>query len=153
MRSVVGHEHGGYAVLSEYGFHLLPHLGPHARVEVGEGFVQKHDGGTRRHGPSQGNSLLLTTGELVRVAVLQPDESHKLQHLGQAAPAIVAGHACQPEGHVLCDGHVWEEGILLKDHTDVALVRRDPGGRARHQPTLDPNLTGVGDLETRNEAQ
>ena len=34
--------------------------------------------------------------------------------------------AAQPEGDVLVDRQVWEQGVVLEDRVDVALVRREP---------------------------
>ena len=55
----------------------------------------------------------------------------------------------QAEGDVLEDGHVTEEGVMLKDETDVAIT----DARVGDVLVLVEHGAAVGDLETGDDAQ
>ena len=63
---------------------------------------------------------------LRRLEARQLDER---EHLGDAALdlGVVDALAAQAEGDVLVDRQVREEGVVLEDRVDVALVGRQPG--------------------------
>ena len=65
----VGDEDAGHAVareLADNGQHLLDHLG----IKRGRDLVEQDDGGLHRDGPSDGDALLLATGQFGRISVL-----------------------------------------------------------------------------------
>src|SRR5690606_34166443 len=68
-------------------------------------------------------------GELVRAAVVHTDQVDQLQRLADQSRRLRAGDLAFPqrEGHVLGDGEVGEERVVLEHHAEVALVRRRPG--------------------------
>src|SRR5690606_18987789 len=56
---------------------------------------------------------------------LQPVEAHHVQHLADARGARGLLPPPQAEGHVLRHREVREEGVVLEDEPDAALLRRD----------------------------
>ncbi len=102
------------------------HVGPKLLVQRTERLVHQEDPGTEHEGPGQRHSLLLTARELARqppIVALQPHELQRLAHslvdLGSSRPTNL-----QRERDVVEDGQMWEHGVTLKDHAEVALLRR-----------------------------
>ena len=58
-----------------------PQLHPQQGVQVGQGFIQQHDLGSRRQSASQRDPLLLTAAQHGGVAVGQMAALHHVQHL------------------------------------------------------------------------
>ena len=108
--------------LFDDGAHLHTQLG----IEVGERLVhQKHarldDKGTR-----QRDALLLTAGEVARLALGEVGDLHQLKRLLHTLLYLRLGDLPRLEtvGHILRDGQMGEDGVVLEDHADVALMRR-----------------------------
>ena len=135
-------DHGGAEAgmeLVDFGAHLDAHLG----VEVGERFVEEEDGGLADDGAADGDALALAAGEGLRLAfevVADAEDIRGLQHalvdLGLRELAEL-----EAEREVFIDRHVRIEGVVLKHHGDVAILRRD----VVHDAFADPDLA-VGDL-------
>lgn len=142
----VGHRHCLGLVVGDVdgaGFQLLveihnavAHFAAQARVEVGERLVHQeqprvaHDGAGHRH------PLTLAAGELRRLAVQQRFQLQHLRHF--IDPRLPAGliffahlHA---EGDVVLYRQVREQGVVLEDHREVALARRQGGDVLVVQP-------------------
>ena len=133
---VVGDVDGGDAQaaleLLDNGAHLHPQLG----VQIGKGFVHQQDAGLDDKGPGQGDTLLLTAGQLIGLAVSQVGNLHQLQGLVHLGLDLPGGHfpGLQAVGHVFPDGEVGENRVVLEHHADVPLV----GGHV-----VDPLVTKV----------
>jgi hypothetical protein len=84
----------------------------------------------------EGHALLLASRELRGASRLEPPEPHHVERLRDAPRAVRSGDPAreQRKGHVLPGRHVGEQGVVLEDDADVALVRRQiadrPGGQA-----------------------
>ena len=132
---VVGHVDEGDADLLLDALEL--DLEPFAQLEVegAERLVEEQEVGPVDQRTGQGHALLLAAGELVRLASLVAGEMDELEHLPGAAGDLVLGHvpALEPEGDVLADVEVGEEGVVLEDHVDRALVGRIVGHVDRAQ--------------------
>ena len=74
---VVGHEDRGGAGLPQHADQLGPDLRAQVLVERGERLVEEYHGRPGREGPRQRHPLLLTAGQLVRVAAGQMPEPHR----------------------------------------------------------------------------
>jgi len=73
------------------------------------------------------DALLLPAGEFARLAVQQHVDVHHLRGGRNRFLNFVGGHVrghLQAEGHVLLDGHVGVQRVVLEHHRDV------PGARA-----------------------
>ena len=152
---VVGDEHAGDVHLvvqaPQPAAQLLAHLG----IERPEGFVQQQH--LRFHGqrPGERDALALAPGELLRVAVGQPVELYQFQQrvhppadVGLGRPAA-ARHDPQPEGHVLEDGHVVEQRVVLEHEAHAPRLRVGMGGIG----AMKEHTATVGLLQPGDDAQ
>jgi len=75
---------------------------------------------------------------------------HELSGAGDAALDLFAAAASswQAEGDVLEHGQVWEDGIVLEDHGDAAVARRQMVDAA----ATDPDLAWLG-VSSRRQSQ
>ena len=118
---------------------------------VGEGLVEQYDLGTRRERPRERDPLLLAAGELVRHPPAEALEVGEVEHLlHPAAPPLARGQA---EGDVVEDVEVGEEGVVLKDHADVPLLRWDVQAGSGHGPAADLYPSRLRRLEAGDQAQ
>ena len=106
---------------------LGPHLEPQLRVEVRERLVEEVDGGLAHDRASQRDALALASRELARAAVEERRELEGRRRLGDQAVDLFARDLphLQAELEVLADGHVGVESVVLEDHGDVAVLRRE----------------------------
>ena len=120
-------------------------------VERRQRLVEQQQLGLRRQCARQRDALLLTAGELVRVAVAELRQLDDLEHLRDALVGLGladAGHL-QAEGDVLRDGQVREQRIGLEHHADIALVGFQPGDVL----AADDDLAGGRLLEAGNHPE
>ena len=118
-------------------------------VQSGKGLVQQNGAGLGGKDPGQGGALLLAAGELPgpqRRCILQPEAAQKI--LYERLTAILAADGA---GDVLPDGHVGEEGVLLKEIAYMPLLGRqvDAGGAVEQDapvqydaPLIRPQYAG-----------
>ena len=126
-------------LLLEQGADLEDQLHPHLGIDVGEGLIQQHQPRLAHQCPGDGHPLLLTTGELVRIAIPQPlqiDQRQRLVHLLLASTAIEFGQA---KADIVGHRQVGKEGVILKDHADVARLGRHAGTRPVEQGIAEAN--------------
>ncbi|MGY4434102.1 hypothetical protein ACVWWO_006579 [Bradyrhizobium sp. F1.13.1] len=73
----------------------------------------------------QRHALTLATGELVGLALLEPIELHKRNHLRNARGDVGARHAgaLQAEGDVVAHRQVRKQRVVLEHHVDRPLMR------------------------------
>ena len=129
---VVGDVDGGglqpLVQVLDLGAHRDAELG----VEVRERLVEQEDLRVADDGAAHGDALALAAGELARVAAEQRREAEDLGGGADAGLDLGLRRALQRqrEGHVLGDGQVRVERVVLEHHGDVAGLRRqvvDPG--------------------------
>src|SRR3989442_916129 len=91
--------------------------------------------------PRDGHALLLTAGELRGIARLEPLELHERQHAAHALVDLRARHAphVEAEGHVVEDGEVREERVVLEDHPESAAL----GRQGIEGLVVEPDLAGA----------
>jgi hypothetical protein len=105
----------------------LAHLG----VEVRQGLVHQEDAGLDHQRPGHRHALLLAPGEGRGLPVHDPFQVPDLderQHLLHPGPHLGVGDLPQPQavGHVVEDGHVGPERVVLEHHGRAARLRRQP---------------------------
>jgi hypothetical protein len=117
-------------------------------VQAIEWLIQEQHAWPGRHGPCDGDSLLLPARELVRVAPAQPVQTDQIQRRVYPCLVLAFWHPTvrQPERHVLADRQVREQQKSLVDHrhaptlgrqpTDLPIVEVDPAVLGRDQPGL-----------------
>ena len=95
-----------------------------ARVEGAERLVEQQDAGLGGERAGEGHALALPAGELVGVALGEGRELDELEQLLDALALHGLGLLAhgQAEGDVLADRHVPEEGVVLEDEADLALL-------------------------------
>ena len=124
---------------------LVLHLLAQAAVQGAERLVHQHQAGLEHQRAADGDALLLASGELVGPPVLESLQPHQPQrplHARAALRGIEAAHL-QREGQILSDRQVREQRVVLEDHADVALPRR----QVVHGPPGDADGAGRRGLE------
>jgi len=117
---------------------LHPHLDAELGVQVRERLVEEEDLGVADDGAADRHALALAARELPRLPLeqlLDPQQSCRLPH-----PRLDLGLGelphLEPERHVVVDGHVRVEGVVLEDHGNVAVL----GGQVVHEALADVDL-------------
>jgi hypothetical protein len=129
---------------------LAARLRPELRIEVRERLVHQEHLRLPHERPSQRDPLALAAGQLARLALEQridPEQPGRLLHAPRHLRAVDLADA-QAEREVLADAHLRVERVVLEDHGDVALARRqrvdhavadaDVAGRERLEPGEQP---------------
>ena len=98
-------------------------------VQGRERLIQQQHLGSLDECTCQRNALLLSAGQLLRLACAEIAQLHEVEHLIDPGRNFVAGHVLllQAVRDVLFDGHMRKDGIRLKHHVHRPLVRRLPG--------------------------
>jgi hypothetical protein len=125
----VGHEQAGDAELVVKLFQPAPQLLADAGVQCPERLVEQQypRAGGQRAGEC--DPLALSAGELVWVAVGKGSEPHQLEELvdaGALTGLVDATHG-QAECHVAPHAHVPEEGVVLEDEPEAAVLHAGVG--------------------------
>ena len=148
---IVGHIDGGdgqiLLELSDFGAYLLADLG----VQVGEGLVEQKHVRIENQGARQGHTLLLTARELTGIPFFearQIDQRQRVVHLLGNFP-MGCFLDLEAVGHIVEDGHVRPEGIVLKDHADVPFI----GGHRRYFPVSEVDLPVIGFVKAADETE
>ena len=137
-------EHGHPEALLEAADFVL-HLLAQAAVQRPERLVHEHQVGLEHERPGDRDALLLAAGQLPGAARLEALQLDHVQGAFDAGFDLVFGQAArvQGKGEVLGNRHVGEQGVVLEDQPDVALVGLDRG----HGPAVQPDIPAVGVLE------
>ena len=89
----------------------------------GKRFVEQQQPRLWRQRPGQGDPLLLAAGKGVGKGVEVGAHADLAQDLFRPMPLPVAGLANQPEAHIVQDGQMGKQGIVLEDEPDTAAFR------------------------------
>ncbi len=145
-------DRGGAGALDDVA-HLARELFAQLDVEVRERLVEQQQVGLRRQRARQRDALLLSARQLVRILVPVAGEPDDLDALGRAPHALGAGAAVQPEGDVVGDGEMREQGVVLEHHADAALLRGHGQVARRDHLAGDADLAARHRLEAGDAAQ
>src|SRR5690606_28812070 len=102
-------------------------------------------------GAAHGDALTLTARERLRLAVqilLEVEELRRLEHASRTLLLADTGDL-EREAHVLGDGHVRVQRVVLEDHRDVAVLRRN----VRDVAVADEDAARVDLFEAGEHAQ
>ena len=88
-------------------------------------------------------------GETVSQAV----EAYPLQHVCNAGLLVWLGIGMQGKAHIIGHRHMRKQRIILEYHADAACFGWGRALSIGHTDAANINITCVGDLETRNQAQ
>ncbi len=119
---------------------LGTHAGTQLSIQVGQRLVQQEDGRVTNHCAAQSNTLALTTGQSLRLTVKQVLDLQDLSSLTNALVDLVLGHLAQlqAERHVLVNGHVRVQSVVLEHHGDVAVLRGNVVDQTRSPMYIRP---------------
>jgi hypothetical protein len=149
---VVRDQQGGGPGVAEHPGDGAAGAGPQRGVERRERLVEQHDLRPWGERPGQRHSLLLASGQLVRVAV--GEVAVELGEVELLVPARAGPLSPrETEQDVLPDGEVREEGALLRHVADATFLGGDVAALVVQHPLADPDRAGVGTHETRDDAQ
>src|SRR5918992_2888158 len=127
--------------------HLLAQL----QVERAERLVEEQDARSFGERPGERDPLLLTAGQLPRLAradLLEVDELEQLPG-PSVAGALPDPGLLEPVRHVVEHAQVWEERVRLEDGVHVPLVGRE----VRDVVAADQHLALVGPFEAGDQAK
>ena len=127
---------------------------PEVLVEPGEGLVEEQHLRPRGKRPKQGDALLLTARQGVRIALREVFETHLAQN--PPHPRITARVGPRDsEGHVLTHREMGKERVVLEHEPDAARFRGDLAhvSPLRHETFSDPDPARLKRLEPGCETQ
>ena len=148
---VVGNQNGAGAAQLEDFADLLAEAPAQLAIQVGEGLVEQQQLWFGSQRASQRHALLLTAGQLVRVALAEPGELDQLKEFG--ADACAVGVLANTKGHVLRHAQVREQRVVLEHHADAALFRGQGKPLARDELVGQADFPAGQRLETGDRAQ
>ena len=122
---VVGHIDGGNTKLLLQLADVAPQFHPQLGIKVGERLIHQQHLGANHQGTRQAHALLLPAAELVRHALGQLIELHRLQNRGNPLADVRCCHFLlhQTKCHVVKHIEVRKHRIVLKHHAHLPLVR------------------------------
>ena len=130
---------------------LGAHLDAELRVEVRERLVHEEDLRVADDRAAHRHPLALSAGELARLAREVRRQVEELCGPGDPLLHLALRLLAepQPEGDVVGDGEVRVERVVLEDHRDVAVLRR----QVVHDPAADRDRPVRDRLEARDHAE
>jgi hypothetical protein len=143
-------DHGSLQVvveLDQLGAHLDAELG----VEVGQRLVEEENLGLADDGAAHGYALSLAARKLLGLAVEELLDVEDAGRLLDADVDLRLGKLAdlESESHVVVDGHVRVQGVVLEHHRDVAVL----GRHVVHELPVDEQLAFRDVLESGDHAQ
>ena len=143
----MGHQNGGHAGAPLHRANGFAQLSSNIRIQGAERFVEQQHLGFVRQSSGNGDALLLAPGQLAGITRVEPLERDQLEQFLAPPPAVGGAHAAhsQREFDVIGNRHVPEQCVVLKDHPDAALARRqfrDIPPVKRHPPVIDVHEAG-----------
>ena len=126
---IVGHVQGGDTQLTLQGSDLSTGLHTELGVEVRQRLIHEEDLRLTHDGAAHGHTLTLTTGQSLRLTIEVLGQVEDLGGLLDALADLVLRGAgdLQSEAHVVGDGHVRVQSVVLEHHGDVAILRLHGG--------------------------
>ena len=126
-------------------------------VEVAGGLVAEDELRVGDHGTGDGDALLLTAGELLRIVARPVDHVHALQHLVdlRLALRLAEPDVAQRQLHVLEDVHVIDEVEALEHEADDPATELQTVALTQSGdfPTVEPVSTRVGGVEESEDVE
>ena len=131
----------------EFDLHFFAKLA----VERTKRFVEQQHTRSVHEGPGNGDTLLLTTRHLTRLTLGQFAHLHHVEGFGDFCRDLRLRNTLltQTVCHILGNGHVRKQCVVLKDGIDVTLVRRN----ALHVFAANADKARVGLFKTSKHSQ
>lgn len=141
---VVRDEDAGEARLAQASDDLGAHLIARRLIEARERFVQQHELGLLGEGASEGDALLLPSGQFGWSTLSELLDVEHCEQLAATRSSIFALGLWQCEADVLDGCQVRKERVVLKHHRHATILWSDPRIAAGDDTSLDGNGTQIG---------
>ena len=121
---IVGYENRGDADAVLNGFQLNAHVFAQVGIKGGKRLIKQEHIWLDHDGAGQGDALLLTARELAWVTVFDIGQAHDIERVFDFLGHVRLGDIAvfEAEGDVFANRAVREEGVILEDKAEVALV-------------------------------
>src|SRR2546426_11104469 len=118
---------------------LHPHLNSELGIEIRKGFIEKENPWVTNNSAPYRHALPLTSGELSRFSLEKVLNSQYLGCLSNSLFDLSSRKLphFETKGHILKYSLMWIQGIILKDHGDVAVS----GRQLIHQTLADEDFS------------
>ena len=153
LLGVVGHQQHRGPGLAQECQGLVAHLRAQRGVEGRERLVEQHQLRRGRQRAGQRHALLLAAGESVRVGARVGRHVDGGQQLGDAPLAPTPVAAVEPEGDVLADAQMREQGEVLEHQADPAPLRRQQRAGLGEHAAVERDPAGLQGLEPGDQPQ
>ena len=130
---------------------LFDELRAKRSVQVVEWLVEQQHTRSRGQRPRDRGALRLAARHLVRETILRVAHPHQLDDRVDAPLALPFRQAPQPERDVLPERQMRQQRGVLKDHADVALLRRQRVPAVGHPDLADVDRPRVELLEAGHQ--
>ena len=120
---IVGDQDGRAAALLEYAAHLLREPLAQLNIQIAKGFVEQQQARPRGQRTRQRNALLLSTRDLVRIALAAAGETYQVEQFIDACSTVGGRKTAQAEGNIGGDVEMRKQGVVLEHHADAAAFR------------------------------
>src|SRR5690606_15707193 len=124
-----------------------------ARIEPGKRLVHQQDRRAGRQRPRQGDALLLTARQHMRIGVGIGGQAYPLQRPAPLLIGFLPAEGGETEAHILEDGHVREEREILEHQPHCPLFRRQEHRRSRNFAIVEQHASGGLRRNARGNAQ
>src|SRR5207253_11423722 len=123
---VVGHVDRRPPKLTMYAAYFGSGLDPQLRVEIGQRLVHQDQRRLDHDGARDRDPLLLAAGKLAGELMLLAGKLNELERVRHPRRDLGRAHAAhtKSEADVLGHRHMRKESVILKDHAEAALFRR-----------------------------
>ena len=151
LNLVVGHVDGSDAEAGLQGCYLGAGGDAELGVEVGQRLVHQENLRRTYDGTTHGDALSLAARERLRLAVEEVLQTQQVRGFLYSLLTFRLGNTSHLESkaHVVAHGHVGVQGVVLEDHSDVAVLGREVGDVT----FTDPDGSGVDLLQAREHAE
>src|SRR5260370_11133325 len=133
LDAIVGHKSRQHLQLDEPTPKLPPQMLSGRSVERGQRLVEQEQTRPADQRARKRDALLLSSGQLPRIALPQTGQPEQRRGLLDALPPLRRRDLAQAVADVLCYTQMGEEGVLLEQVADPAALRRQkntPAGGA-----------------------
>ena len=130
---------------------LRTHLDAHLRVQIGQRLVEEEDRGLTDDRAAERDALTLSARQRLGKPLQVVRQPQRVRGRGHTAVDFRLGELAEleREGHVLLHGHVRIKRVVLKDHRNVAVLRR----KIRDVLPADRDRSARRQFEARDHAQ
>src|SRR6266571_3075512 len=125
LDAIVGHQYRRHSQLNEPMPELPPQMVSGGSIERGKRLVEQEQTRPADQRARKRNALLLPSGQLPRVAILETGQPEQRRDLLDALPPLRRRDLAQAVADVLGYTQMGEEGVILEQVADPATLRRE----------------------------